>query len=79
MLITMRSVPLAQDSRIVIACIRACIWASIEDRPFCVLPNGMSYSTHGRPDEGQGQGLVVSHFWINEAGPISAMSSSAPH
>jgi hypothetical protein len=38
MLITMRSVPLAQDSRIVIACIRACVWASIEDRPFCVLP-----------------------------------------
>ena len=55
MLITLRSLPLAQDSRIVIACIRACIWASLEDRPFCVLPNGVRELTHRGPDERNGQ------------------------
>jgi hypothetical protein len=37
MLIMMKSIPLAQDPRIVIACIRACIWADVEGRPFCTL------------------------------------------
>lgn len=37
MLITMKSLPPAQDPRIVVACIRACVWASIEGWPFCPL------------------------------------------
>jgi hypothetical protein len=37
MLILMKSVPPAQDARIVIACIRACVWAEVEGRPFCML------------------------------------------
>lgn len=69
MLITVRSVPLEQDSRIVIACIRACIWASIEDRPFCVLPNGARYSTHCGPDELHGLGVWVSDSCMDEKSP----------
>lgn len=53
MLITLRSVPSEQDSRIVIACIRACIWASLEDRPFCVLPKAGRDSMHRDPGEPQ--------------------------
>lgn len=37
MLIIVKSVPPTQDSRVVIACIRACVWAGIEGRPFCTL------------------------------------------
>ncbi|WP_436825755.1 hypothetical protein [Variovorax sp. DT-64] len=37
MLIVMRTVPRTQDARLVIACIRACIWAAVEGRPFCLL------------------------------------------
>jgi hypothetical protein len=37
MLIIIRSLPSAQDPRIVIACIRACVWADVEGRPFCML------------------------------------------
>jgi hypothetical protein len=37
MFIIIRSVPSGQDSRIVIACIRACVWAGVEGRPFCML------------------------------------------
>ena len=37
MLIVMKTLPRAQDSRVVIAWIRACIWAGVEGRPFCVL------------------------------------------
>jgi hypothetical protein len=37
MLIVMTSIPSAQDPRIVIACIRACVWAGVEGRPFCML------------------------------------------
>lgn len=38
MLIALQSVPLTQDPRFVIACIRACVWAGVEGRPFCLLP-----------------------------------------
>jgi hypothetical protein len=38
-LIALQSMPLAQDSRVVIAYIRACVWAEIEERPFCLLPS----------------------------------------
>ena len=37
MFIAMRTVPRAQDARLVIACIRACVWAAVEGRPFCPL------------------------------------------
>jgi len=37
MQIPMQAVPSTQDSRIVIAWIRACIWATVEGRPFCSL------------------------------------------
>ncbi len=37
MLIVMKTLPRAKDSRVVIACIRACVWASVEGRPFCAL------------------------------------------
>jgi hypothetical protein len=37
MLIVMKHVPAAQDSRMVIAWIRACIWARVEGRPFSQL------------------------------------------
>jgi hypothetical protein len=37
MLIRLTAVPPATDPRIVIACIRACVWADVEGRPFCVL------------------------------------------
>lgn len=37
MLITMRKVPQVQDPHIVIACIRACVWAHVEGRPFSHL------------------------------------------
>ncbi|WP_258187257.1 hypothetical protein [Variovorax sp. WS11] len=37
MFIVMRTVPPVQDTRLVIACIRACVWAAIEGRPFCPL------------------------------------------
>ncbi len=37
MLIRLTCVPQATDSRIVIAWIRACVWADVEGRPFCVL------------------------------------------
>jgi hypothetical protein len=40
MFIAMRTVPRTQDARLVIACIRACIWAAVEGRPFCPLPQG---------------------------------------
>jgi len=37
MLIRMKTVPQSQDPQVVIECIRACIWASIEGWPFCRL------------------------------------------
>jgi hypothetical protein len=37
MLVSIRSVPAGEDSRIVIECIRACVWARIEGRRFCPL------------------------------------------
>ena len=37
MFIVMKRVPSAQDPRIVVACIRACVWAGVEGRPFCML------------------------------------------
>ena len=37
MLIRLTAIPLAPDSRIVIAWIRACVWADVEGRPFCPL------------------------------------------
>ena len=37
MFIVMKSLPSAQDPRIVIACIRACVWADVEGRPFCMM------------------------------------------
>jgi len=37
MFIIMRRLPEGQDQHIVIACIRACIWAGVEGRPFCAL------------------------------------------
>jgi hypothetical protein len=37
MFIVMRTVPPVQDTRLVIACIRACVWAAVEGRPFCPL------------------------------------------
>jgi len=39
MLISLMSLPLEQDPRVVVACIRACVWARIEERPFCFLPS----------------------------------------
>lgn len=40
MVIRIKTVPPAQDPRFVVACIRACIWASVEGRPFCPLTYG---------------------------------------
>ena len=37
MLIMIDTVPSVQDRRVAIACIRACVWATIEGWPFCVL------------------------------------------
>jgi hypothetical protein len=37
MLIKMTTVPQAQDPQMVVAWIRACIWAGIEGWPFCRL------------------------------------------
>jgi hypothetical protein len=37
MLIPMKAIPVGPDPRIVIAWIRACIWADVEGRPFCRL------------------------------------------
>lgn len=37
MYIVMKSVPRMQDQRVVIAWIRACIWAEIEGWPYCTL------------------------------------------
>jgi hypothetical protein len=37
MLVPINTAPLAQDPHIVLACIRACIWARIEGWPFCVM------------------------------------------
>lgn len=37
MSISITAVPTAPDERIVVACIRACIWADVEGRPFCLL------------------------------------------
>ena len=37
MLIRLTSVPPDTDPRIVIAWIRACVWADVEGRPFCIL------------------------------------------
>ena len=37
MLIKMTTVPQGQDPQIVVAWIRACIWAGIEGWPFCTL------------------------------------------
>jgi hypothetical protein len=37
MLIMIKTIPTVQDPRITIACIRACIWATIEGWPYCVL------------------------------------------
>ena len=37
MLIAMHHLPPAQDQHIVIACLRACVWARIEGWPFCLL------------------------------------------
>jgi hypothetical protein len=39
MLIPIKTVPVAQDPHIVLACIRACIWAGVEGWPYCVLKN----------------------------------------
>lgn len=38
MFIRLLAVPLAPDRRLVVAWIRACIWADVEGRPFCRLP-----------------------------------------
>ena len=37
MLIVLKSAPQVPDRSIIVACIRACVWASVEGRPFCVL------------------------------------------
>ena len=73
MLITLRSVPLAQDSRIVIACIRACIWASLEDRPFCVFPKARRDSMHRDP--GELQQFVDEHTLFNQPAYRAAASA----
>lgn len=38
MLIRLQSVPVSPDQHMIIAWIRACIWAGVEGRPFCRLP-----------------------------------------
>lgn len=38
MFIRLAAVPAAPDRRLIIAWIRACIWADVEGRPFCRLP-----------------------------------------
>jgi len=48
MFIQMRTVPQAQDARLVVACIRACVWATVEGRPFC--PFNKSESSDSLPD-----------------------------
>ncbi|VTU34244.1 MULTISPECIES: hypothetical protein [unclassified Variovorax] len=42
MRIPIRTVPPTQDPGIVIECIRACVWATVEGRPFCALRAGPS-------------------------------------
>jgi hypothetical protein len=37
MFIYMRHLPAMPDRHICIACIRACIWARVEGRPYCEL------------------------------------------
>jgi hypothetical protein len=37
MFIAMQQLPAAQDPHIVLACLRACVWARIEGWPFCLL------------------------------------------
>jgi hypothetical protein len=37
MLITLHSVPAACRPDIVVACLRACVWARVEGRPFCIF------------------------------------------
>jgi hypothetical protein len=37
MTIPMNAIPSGPDPRIVVAWIRACIWAGVEGRPFCPL------------------------------------------
>ena len=37
MLIIIKTIPSMPDPRITVACIRACIWATIEGRPYCVM------------------------------------------
>ena len=37
MLIFLKRVPLAIRRDIVVACLRACIWARVEGRPFCLI------------------------------------------
>jgi len=40
MVVMVNRLPLAQDPRIVIECIRACVWARIEGWPFSPLSEG---------------------------------------
>ncbi|WP_256856689.1 hypothetical protein [Variovorax sp. KK3] len=40
MFIVMKTVPCAPDAHLAIACIRACVWAVVEGRPFCPLRQG---------------------------------------
>jgi hypothetical protein len=37
MFILLKHVPPVLDPRVAIACIRACVWAKVEGRPFCPL------------------------------------------
>jgi hypothetical protein len=37
MLVCVSRAPKVPDPCVIICCIRACVWATIEGRPFCVL------------------------------------------
>jgi len=45
MLVSIRRVPAGEDPRIVIECIRACVWARIEGRRFCPMRSSGSPCT----------------------------------
>jgi hypothetical protein len=49
MLVPIRNVPTGEDPRIVIECIRACVWATVEGRTFCPLRDRGGYTAPTLP------------------------------
>ena len=59
MVIAVRQVPSTQDPRFVVACIRACVWAEVEGRPFCRLKEPAPATASRPPRSGSAAAIAV--------------------